>query len=96
MSSARIVVAIAGIVSASIGGFLSTIVFHQIVDAVNQRLPPEQQFGPTGWYLSKNQKLFAQYRQLYPDRTLEVKFWSLVAVAFGSLLGAACAVGFFR
>jgi hypothetical protein len=96
MSSTKIVVAIAAFVFAAIAGVYSTIVFRQIVDAVNQRLPQEQQFDPLWWHWPKNRRLMTECRRHYPDRTLEIKYGILVAAAFVSLLVAVWGIGFFR
>src|SRR5690348_11325125 len=96
MSSIRIVIAIAAMISVSISGLFATIVFQQIVDAVNRRLPGEQQFDPLWWYWPKNRRLIAEYRRHYPDRTLEIKYRVLFGAALVSLLVVVWAVGFFR
>ena len=77
MSSTRIVIAIVAMIAVSIAGLYSSIVFQQMVDAVNQRLPQDEQFNPLGWYWMKYRKLLVEYRQFYPDRALEkkVKGW---------------------
>jgi len=96
MSSTRIVVAIAAMVLTSVAGLSATIVFQQIVDAVNQRLPQDQQFDPLWWYWPKNRRLMAEYRRHYPARTLEFKYRILLGAAFVSLFVVLWAIGFFR
>jgi hypothetical protein len=96
MSSAKIVVAIVAIVFASVAGLSSAVVFQRMVEAVNQRLPQDQQFNTHWWYWRKNRRLMAEYRRLCPDRTLEGKYRILVAAAFVSLLVVMWAMGFFR
>jgi hypothetical protein len=96
MSPARVAVAIAAIPLFIIAGVSSFIVFHQIVDAVNQRLPQDRQFDPLWWYWPKTQKLMVEYRRFYPDRTLEKKVKALGVVGFAVLLVVAWAIGFFR
>jgi hypothetical protein len=96
MSSTRIVVASAAMILTSVGGLSATLVFQQMVDAVNQRLPQDQQFNPLWWYWPKSRRLVAEYRRHYPDRTLEIKCRIWVAAAFVSLLVGLWAIGFFR
>jgi hypothetical protein len=96
MSSTRIVIAIVAMIAVSIAGLYSSIVFQQMVDAVNQRLPQDEQFNPLGWSWMKYRKLLVEYRQFYPDRALEKKVKRLGVVGFGALLVALWAIGFFR
>jgi hypothetical protein len=96
MSSAKIVVAIAAIALVATAGLYSTIVFQEMVDAVNERMPQGEQFNPLWWYWPKSQKLMVEYRRLYPDRTLVGKYKISVAAGIMSLFALAWAIGFFR
>jgi hypothetical protein len=96
MSHTRIVVAITAMIVVSIAGLYSSIVFQQMVDAVNQRLPQDEQLNPLGWYWTKYRKLLVKYRQFYPDRALEKRVTTLGAIGFAALLVAVWAIGFFR
>ena len=51
-------------------GIATTITHLQIVEAVNAKLPSEQQFGLLGWYATKSQNLHNEYRRLYPEGKL--------------------------
>src|ERR1041385_6974834 len=51
-------------------GIASTVNQFAIIDAVNAKLPAEDQFGYLGWYLPKILRLHREYRRLYPDGTL--------------------------
>jgi hypothetical protein len=94
MSSTKIAVAITAIVFTATAGVYSTIVFQQIVDAVNQRMPQHQN-DSLWWSWLKYRRVIAEYRRLYPDRTLEGKYRISVAAAFVSLFALAWAIGIF-
>ena len=51
-------------------GTASAITGFKIVDAVNAKLPKQEQFEPLGWYLTKTIRLHREYRRLYPTGRL--------------------------
>jgi hypothetical protein len=96
MSPARIVVAIVAIPLFFIAAVSSIVVFHQIVDAVNRRLPQDQQYDPLWWYWPKTRRLMTEYRRLYPEGALNLKYGFLVAAGVVTLFALAWAIGFFH
>jgi hypothetical protein len=96
---AHVIVAIIALASVSICGLMSTFVNYEMMDAVNERLTKEEQFGPLGWYLSKHQRLRRElrreYQRLYPDGRLVLKVRLLMALMFVSLLICAWSIVFF-
>lgn len=51
-------------------GLYASIIQFAIVDAVNEKLPNDEQFQHLGWYLTKTARLRREYRRLYPTGTL--------------------------
>jgi hypothetical protein len=75
----------------------SSIVTNQILNAVNERLPPEQRIGPWFWYWGKYCRLYREYRRLYPDGRLIKKGGILIIVGATSFLAAVtCIVLYWR
>jgi hypothetical protein len=82
----------------AICGSASMVKTRRMVNDVNSKLPPDQQFSPLGWYYTKHRRLLFEYRRLYPDGKLidEVRMLSagvlllpIVGAAIaGSVLGA--------
>jgi hypothetical protein len=69
--STRFAIGVVALVCGSVCGIVSSLVNFEIVDKVNERLPPERQFEALGfWYWSKRQRLKKEYERLYPDGTL--------------------------
>ena len=48
-------------------GLAATINSFAIIDAVNAKLLPHEQFNPFGWYPQKTFRLHREYRRLYPQ-----------------------------
>jgi hypothetical protein len=48
-------------------GLATAINQSAIVEAVNAKLPKDDQFNWLGWWLPKTLRLHRQYRRLYPD-----------------------------
>jgi hypothetical protein len=92
---AHVIVAIIALASVSICGLMSTFVNYEMMDAVNENLTKEEQFGPLGWYLSKHQRLRREYQRLYPDGRLVLKVRLLMALMIVSLLICAWSIVFF-
>jgi hypothetical protein len=70
----------------AICGLISTVITSEMVDQVNAKLPLERQFSSLGWYVSKTVRLFREYKRLFPNGKLHVRFFASVAVAFSCLI----------
>jgi hypothetical protein len=89
--SAHLVVGIVAFVCGVACAIASSLVCSEMVDRVNDKLPEESQFSRLWWYWSKYQRLYAEYKRLYPDgdplraiRLLQVLgFASFVVLAWG-------------
>jgi len=64
-----------------------------MVDLVNARLPSEKQFSYEWWYWMKYQRLYSEYKRLYPGapllervRMLKYAMFAFVAIALWGLL----------
>lgn len=69
----------------------SSFVVFEMVDRVNDKLSEERQFLHIWWYWSKYQRLFAEYKRLYPDGGLYRRLrtlWVLSSVCFLIVFGA--------
>ena len=93
--SIRTIIAIVSLVGVSTCGLISTLVFYQMVDAVNGLLPEAQRFAPLGWYWPKYQRLKTEYKRLYPKGILLKRIHALMVLMFACLLTCAWALGFF-
>jgi len=51
-------------------GLSASIIQFAIVDAVNEKLPNDEQFQHLGWYLTKTARLRREYQRLYPTGNL--------------------------
>jgi hypothetical protein len=71
-------------------GIAGTINQFAIVDAVNAKLPPGDQYNAIGWSLPKTLSLHRQYRRLYPDGGL---LWRQGVLASAMLFCIALAAG---
>ena len=49
----RLVIGVVAIVGVSVCGMVGTFVSFEIVDRVNEKLPPDQQYSWIGWYAEK-------------------------------------------
>jgi hypothetical protein len=68
-----------------VGGFSLAAASTQfaIVDAVNEKVPKNEQFEHLGWYLSKTLRLHNEYRRFYPDGKLlrrQRVLWTIMLV----------------
>jgi len=68
--SVRVIVGIAALAFGSICAIASSFVTFEMVDRVNERLPPDPQFSPAWWYWSKKRRLWREYKRLYPEGSL--------------------------
>ncbi len=59
------------------------MVMDAMLTEVNRQLPKEQRFGLVGWHFLKSQRLFSEYRRLYPDgpRIREVRTIQIILLA---------------
>ena len=83
-----------GVVGMGIVGVSSTVTGMQMVQAVNAKLPVNERFAEFGWYLSKTQRLFREYRRLYPAGTLVRRQMRLLFGGLGCVVLTAVALGF--
>jgi hypothetical protein len=87
-----IVAFVCGIVCAMTSGFVT----WEMMDKVNEKLPPEQRFSALWWYAEKYSRLRREYRRLYPGGRLFVKTRILAAGMILCFVIAAWTLGFFR
>ena|SRR5215469_9252207 len=73
----------------------SSVVISEMVDRVNEKLPQERQFSHLWWYWEKYQRLFSEYRRLYPDGGLPRRFRILAVLLFACFVVSAWGLGFF-
>jgi hypothetical protein len=66
----RFTAALVFVLGVGVLGIVGTINQFAIVEAVNAKLPPGDQFDTLGWWPSKTLRLHRQYRRLYPDGRL--------------------------
>ena len=93
--TAHIIVGISAFLCGVVCAIASSFVVFQMVDKVNARLPEEHQFSHFWWYWSKYQRLFAEYKRLYPDGGLGKRFCILGVLLFVSFIATAWGLGFF-
>lgn len=75
-------------------GIAGTITFAAIIEAVNEKLPKEKQFGVLEWYLTKSVRLFSEYRHFHPTGSLLRRAGVIGAAMLLCLLLAAALIGF--
>lgn len=83
------VVIIAGIATyaCALGcGMAASFTTFGMVDEVNEKLPPEQQFSHFWWDVEKSQRLSRAYRTLCPNGKLRRRRLILTFCFYGSLL----------
>jgi len=64
------IIAVLALVCATIFNIWSGLITSEIVDKVNERLPPDQQFSHLWWYWAKYRRLDAAYGAYYPEGQL--------------------------
>ena len=95
--TARLAVAFVLLLCVSGFGLASYLTEAAIIEAVNEKLPPDEQFNPLGWGPLKTFKLHGAYSRLYPEGRLLKRIAILSGlmlvciVSAGTLLG----LGFF-
>src|SRR5712672_438406 len=75
-------------------GMAATITAFAIIDAVNAKLPTNEQFDRLGWWLPKTLRLHREYRRLYPDGALVRQEGVLGAIMLICVVLAATLIGF--
>jgi len=75
-------------------GLAANLTFMAVVDAVNARLPEEQNFEALGWHAPKTLALQRAYRRLYPGGHLLRRQGFLMMAALGCLIAAGVLMGF--
>jgi len=95
MTIARLIIGILALICGSVCGIASSLVSFDMVEKVNERLPKDQQFALLGWYWPKIQRLWREYKMLYPDGSLlrRLRFWGVLM--FACLFTCVWAFGFF-
>jgi hypothetical protein len=55
-----------------VGGFglAAALTQFAIIDAVNEKVPKNEQFEYLGWYPTKTLRLYSEYRRFYPNGKL--------------------------
>ena len=76
-------------------GIASSLVSFEMVEKVNEQLPKDQQFALLWWYWPKTQRLWREYKMLYPDGSLLRRLRILGALMFVCLFTCVWAFGFF-
>jgi hypothetical protein len=69
--------------------FAASIVNVKLVNAVNNKLPPDAQFAMFGWWAGKKLRLRYAYKRLYPTKTLLRQADVLTALAMFCVAAAA-------
>ena len=88
----RVGVVVVVVVTFQVCGVWSMIVLQKMVSEVNAHLPVNRKFNPFGWWAGKYQRLFDEYRRLYPGGLLIRQFRRLVAVMVVVLVLSAIAL----
>jgi len=92
--TARLAVAFALLLCVGGLGLAATINQIAIVDAVNAKLSPDDQFNPFWWYPPKTLRLHREYRRLYPHGGLLRREGVLVAAMLFCIVVVAWLLGF--
>ena len=95
VTTAKLVVGIIGFVCGVACGIASSLVCSEMVDRVNDKMPEESQFSHLWWYWSKYERLYAEYKRLYPDGGLLRIIRVLQVLGFASFVVLAWGLGLF-
>jgi hypothetical protein len=95
VTTAKLVVGIIGFVCGVACGIASSLVCSEMVDRVNDKMPEESQFSHLWWYWSKYERLYAEYKRLYPDGGLLRIIQVLQVLGFASFVVLAWGLGLF-
>jgi hypothetical protein len=92
----RIVITLILLIACSTFGIWSSLIFMEMVDRLNERLPTKEQFGVLWWGPFKGWKFLEQYKREFPNDRLRRRMWLFTGIMFISLLGIALDWGLFR
>jgi hypothetical protein len=81
----RIAAGLAFFVISAVCGLWSTIIYWEIMEKVNARLPEAEKFHPLFWGPLKRTRLNEQYRRLFPDGNELKRMHRLVTIMFAAL-----------
>jgi hypothetical protein len=78
------------VLCAGVFGIASTVYHFAIIEAVNAKLPSDDQFGYLVWYQARILRLHREYRRLYPHGKLLIRagifavlMWCCIVVGMG-------------
>jgi hypothetical protein len=94
MTAPHVIVGIIAFVCGVACAIASSFVVFEMVDRVNDKLSEEQQFSHIWWYWSKYQRLFAEYKRLYPNGRLRRRLRIMSVLLFACFV--ICAWGLSR
>lgn len=78
----KVVLVVVGfVIVGGVLGLWSRIVWYEMVEEVNRRLPVERRFGLYWWHPRKTLTLIARYRRLCPEGPLFRRFLILSAAS---------------
>jgi len=86
------IIAVLALVCATIFNIWYGLITSEIVDKVNERLPPDQQFSHLWWYWAKYRRLDAAYDAYYPEGRLRRRSRRLFYIACFFMIICAWAV----
>jgi hypothetical protein len=95
MITARLIIGVIVLVCLPVCGIASSLVSFEMAEKVNERFPKDQQFALLWWYWPKIQRLWREYKMLYPDGSLLRRLRILGALMFACLFTCVWAFGFF-
>ena len=90
----RFTAALALLFCVGVFGIAATINQFAIVDAVNAKLPADDQLDRIGWFLQKTLRLHREYRLQYPDGGLVRRQGIMAATMLFCILLAVWLIGF--
>jgi len=64
ISTPRVILGIAALACGSACGMLSNLVFLEMMDKVNEKLPKTEQFEQFSWYAEKTVRLYREYNEV--------------------------------
>jgi hypothetical protein len=82
----RLIIGVTALASSPACGLAANLASWDMIDQVNQKLPWEQRFDWLFWYWSKHQRLFREYKRLYPTGRLRKRIWTLYGVSIACFL----------
>ena len=82
----RILIAIIFMMVVSICGVWSSLIHMEMVDRLNERLPPEKRFEVLWWGPLKSRRFWEEYGREFPGDPLKRRMWIFGAIGFASLI----------